>query len=746
MKKLLGRVASAPSSANIDASSANQSTHTTLSPRGAAGRPAPPLLHSKSDNSPSNQSSPSSRTQSPFPPGPELPDEELVTELTVGDTLNSQQKRGFAGLCACLLPQINDGSPELQWSKAYLELIIHQFLGLPEAQIEAFMPMLTDRYEALMEYSVSSSSSKKTPPPPSSLMLDKLDPAPFQALLVPKAGGAAHGDEASDDDGSAASKMKKFTGKALGKLKLSKKSDENDAKPGSRPTSPVSSPRASPAEIEAFQADVVKRLLWFTVKSLGYDARVRTLLRVMVGTMHLKWAAITHEEVKIGRALYAEATAMPMEKATSKRSLWDWKRNATIGAAAVAGGALLALTGGMAAPAIATGLTALGGAGVVIGTAVGSAAGVTATTVLFGTAGAGIVGMKTDTRTRGVQQFNFDLVSAGDGMNVYICISGWLDEEDSAMHGFRRSWGDSREYLRGFYRKNNPEKVDQVNQVLDRYRGREDEFFGILRKTYRVTAGSNEVDPLGMTPVSQGAAMGTDTGDDATELMRAWRWKDRFAQGDQYCLAWEEELLRKFGKSMRSFAKDQLIGYANGELVRMTALAALAAAVAIPRTIMKAADMIDNIWVLVMNNADESGKILAETLRRRDQGLRPVTLVGYGMGARLILSCLKKLAKYDDCYGIVENAVLLGAPVEVVSAEWRNARRLVSGRLINGFSENDWMLAVMYRYQGWALNPAGISAIDVAGVENVNLSSIVNGHLDYKHKIGVILDLLRLEG
>lgn len=57
------------------------------------------------------------------------------------------------------------------------------------------------------------------------------------------------------------------------------------------------------------------------------------------------------------------------------QALGDWKRNAAIGAAAVTGGALLAVTGGLAAPAIAASLTALGGAGVTIGAAVGSTVG-----------------------------------------------------------------------------------------------------------------------------------------------------------------------------------------------------------------------------------------------------------------------------------------------------------------------------------------------------------------------------------
>ena len=156
--------------------------------------------------------------------------------------------------------------------------------------------------------------------------------------------------------------------------------------------------------------------------------------------------------------------------------------------------------------------------------------------------------------------------------------------------------------------------------------------------------------------------------------------------------------------------------------------------------------MIDGAWVMAMSRAEESGKLLAEALSRHEQGLRPVTLVGYGMGARLIFSCLKALAaKGESSYGIVENAVLLGSPVPVVRDEWKNVRKVVAGRLINGYSENDWMLAIMYRYQGWSLNSAGIVPLDILGVENVNLSSIIKGHLEYKSKIGEILDLIQLE-
>ena len=46
--------------------------------------------------------------------------------------------------------------------------------------------------------------------------------------------------------------------------------------------------------------------------------------------------------------------------------------------------------------------------------------------------------------------------------------------------------------------------------------------------------------------------------------------------------------------------------------------------------------------------------------------------------------------------------------------------------------------------QGALKPPAGICAVPVAGVENVDLSNIVEGHLDYTTKMDEVLDALQL--
>lgn len=53
--------------------------------------------------------------------------------------------------------------------------------------------------------------------------------------------------------------------------------------------------------------------------------------------------------------------------------------------------------------------------------------------------------------------------------------------------------------------------------------------------------------------------------------------------------------------------------------------------------------MIDGPWTIALQQAIKAGKVLAKILAERDQGQRPVTLIGYSMGARVIYYCLRAL-------------------------------------------------------------------------------------------------------
>lgn len=83
-------------------------------------------------------------------------------------------------------------------------------------------------------------------------------------------------------------------------------------------------------------------------------------------------------------------------------------------------------------------------------------------------------------------------------------------------------------------------------------------------------------------------------------------------------------------------------------------------------------------------------------------------------------------------FGLVESVVLMGTPAPSDAADWRAMRSVVSRRLAIVFSENDYILAFLSRTSAIQFRVAGIQEVeDVKGVENVNATSIVSGHLRY---------------
>lgn len=65
------------------------------------------------------------------------------------------------------------------------------------------------------------------------------------------------------------------------------------------------------------------------------------------------------------------------------------------------------------------------------------------------------------------------------------------------------------------------------------------------------------------------------------------------------------------------------------------------AAVAWPVGLLGLANVIDNPWGVCCQRSAQVGKQLAKVLLSRVHGQRPVTLVGYSLGARVIYYCLR---------------------------------------------------------------------------------------------------------
>jgi len=134
-------------------------------------------------------------------------------------------------------------------------------------------------------------------------------------------------------------------------------------------------------------------------------------------------------------------------------------------------------------------------------------------------------------------------------------------------------------------------------------------------------------------------------------------------------------------------------------------------------------------------------------LIQRPSGNRPVTLLGWSQGARVIFYALEYLASLDkkDHRGIIQNVFLLGAPVTVNPQRWKVIRPLVAGRLVNGYSKADWLLPVIHRTTTAQIKPAaGNVPIDLYSVENVDLTDIVGGHLNYPSRLREILSFINI--
>ena len=68
-------------------------------------------------------------------------------------------------------------------------------------------------------------------------------------------------------------------------------------------------------------------------------------------------------------------------------------------------------------------------------------------------------------------------------------------------------------------------------------------------------------------------------------------------------------------------------------------------------------------------------------------------------------------------------------------------RSVVSGRFINVYSSQDYILAFLYRTSSAQLGIAGLQEIEgVYGIENYDMSEEVAGHLKYMPMTGMILD------
>jgi hypothetical protein len=200
-------------------------------------------------------------------------------------------------------------------------------------------------------------------------------------------------------------------------------------------------------------------------------------------------------------------------------------------------------------------------------------------------------------------------------------------------------------------------------------------------------------------------------------------WRQTLPQcSEAFLLSWERNVLGKLQDSFLDIVTDKLYSklYSKvmGQLWSLTPWPVIQSSMGLPLSVIKKIETLNDPWAVVMDRARQAGCLLARALvaekkkcQESDLGqcFRPVNLIGYGMGARVIFHALQDL--YDagsEGLGIVENAVLIGAPIAINIPQWKSARQVVAHRLVNCYSSNDWILALLYRSKSLELSVAGL--------------------------------------
>ncbi|KAF2187774.1 DUF726-domain-containing protein [Zopfia rhizophila CBS 207.26] len=201
--------------------------------------------------------------------------------------------------------------------------------------------------------------------------------------------------------------------------------------------------------------------------------------------------------------------------------------------------------------------------------------------------------------------------------------------------------------------------------------------------------------------------------------------------GDIYSILWEPEMLRSMGDTINILATEALTQGLQ-QVLGSTILIALMSALQLPIVLTKLSYLIDNPWTVSQARADMAGLILADSLIDRNLGTRPITLVGFSLGARVIFSCLKELSS-RGAFGVVQNVYMFGTPVVAKKDDYIRAKAIVPGRFVNGYATNDWILGYLFRAtSGGIMQVAGLAPVEVPGIENINVTELVPGHMAYR--------------
>ncbi|KIR28017.1 hypothetical protein I307_02579 [Cryptococcus deuterogattii 99/473] len=202
--------------------------------------------------------------------------------------------------------------------------------------------------------------------------------------------------------------------------------------------------------------------------------------------------------------------------------------------------------------------------------------------------------------------------------------------------------------------------------------------------------------------------------------------------GDVFSVLWEPEMMAEMGNALKILTSE-ILTQVGQQVLQATVMTALMSALQWPLILTKLGYLIDNPWSNALDRARAAGLVLADVIIQRHAGVRPISLIGFSLGARAIFYALIELAR-QKAYGLVQDVFIFGTTVTASRDTWLDVRSVVAGRFVNGYATNDWMLGYLFRATSGGLNTvAGLRPVEtVSGLENVDVTEIITGHMSYR--------------
>ena len=151
-------------------------------------------------------------------------------------------------------------------------------------------------------------------------------------------------------------------------------------------------------------------------------------------------------------------------------------------------------------------------------------------------------------------------------------------------------------------------------------------------------------------------------------------------------------------------------------------------------------ELLGNPWHTSMVKASMTGILLADLLARTNQRDGYI-LMGHSLGSRVIYYLLNALATKD--VSPIQDVFMLGGAIDRTDeAGWQNAVKAVNGKIYNCYSVNDSTLKFLYQgVNALSSSPIGLGKISHKNDKLINhdVSSIIEGHMQYKEKFNNIL-------